>query len=62
MDRSPAEQELLDVYDRLAGVLRDHAADLQPYQRANATKALAALWHVANGLDHDPGQVYDLRV
>ena len=34
--------------------------ELPPFARRNAMKALAALWQVMNGLDMDPGQVYDL--
>lgn len=56
------EKELVEVYDRLAEILKDHGEDLAPFQRANATKALGALWQIANGLDHDPGNVYDLGV
>ena len=55
-----AEAGLVEAYERLAGVLRDQQADLPPFARRNATRALAALWQVMNGLDMDPGQVYDL--
>jgi hypothetical protein len=41
-------------------VLRDHRDDLAPFAERNALKALAALWQVANGLDQDPGQLYEL--
>jgi hypothetical protein len=34
--------------------------DLAPFERRNALKAVAALWQVANGLDMDPGQIYDI--
>jgi hypothetical protein len=37
-----------------------HRDELAPYEERNATKAFAALWQVMNGLDMDPGQVYDL--
>ena len=56
------EQRLIDCYDSLAAVLRDHRGELPPFAESNATKALAALWQVANGYDRDPGQVYDLGV
>jgi hypothetical protein len=56
------EQELIEVYDRLAQIVKDHGDELAPFQRANATKALAALWQIANGLDRDPGNVYELGV
>ena len=57
---SDAEFQLVEVYERLEAILRDHGEDLAPYQVRNATKALAALWQVMNGLDMDPGQVYHL--
>nr|MBA3729015.1 hypothetical protein [Actinomycetota bacterium] len=41
-------------------VLRNRAEELAPYEARNATKALAALWQVMNGLDMEPGQLYDL--
>jgi hypothetical protein len=31
-----------------------------PFATRNGLKALAALWQVMNGLDMDPGHVYDL--
>jgi hypothetical protein len=55
-----AERELLELYERLAAVLRDRRDELLPFEERNATKALAALWQIANGLDRDPGHVYDL--
>jgi len=54
------EAGLVEVYERLAGVLRDQGEELPPFARRNAAKALASLWQVMNGLDMDPGQVYDL--
>lgn len=54
------ERALAEVYERLRSVLAEHRDDLSPYQERNALKALAALWQVANGLDLDPGQLYDL--
>ncbi|HYH27391.1 MAG TPA: hypothetical protein VEA19_01295 [Actinomycetota bacterium] len=56
------EQKLIECYESLAGVLRDYADELPPFAQRNATKALAALWQVANGYDRDPGQVYELGV
>ena len=56
------EQQLMECYESLASVLRDHRGDLAPFAERNASKALAALWQVANGLDRDPGQLYDLGV
>ncbi len=54
------EQQLVDAYRTIESALRDSRADLAPFAERNATKALAALWQVMNGLDQDPGQVYDL--
>jgi hypothetical protein len=59
---SGAERRLLECYEQLAEVLREHGDELHPFERRNAVKALAALWQVANGLDADPGQLYDLGV
>jgi hypothetical protein len=57
---STAEARLMDCYKELAAILSEHRDDLAPYQERNALKALAALWQVMNGLDQDPGNVYDL--
>ena len=59
-DLSEAEGMLVDVYRQLARILEMHADELAPFERRNALKALAAVWQVMNGLDMDPGQVYDL--
>jgi hypothetical protein len=55
-----AQVKLVQCYRLLANVLMGHADELAPFERRNALKALAALWQVMNGLDMDPGQVYDL--
>jgi hypothetical protein len=60
VELSAAESDLVECYERLAATLREHGKELPPFARSNATKALAALWQVANGLDVEPGQVYDL--
>jgi hypothetical protein len=39
-----------------------HGDELPPFARRNGLKALAALWQVMNGLDMDPGQLYDVGV
>jgi hypothetical protein len=57
-----AERKLVECYTGLREVLDRHRTDLAPFAERNATKALAALWQVMNGLDQDPGQVYDLGV
>jgi hypothetical protein len=55
-----AESSLVECYELLARTLRENGAELPPFARGNATKALAALWQVANGLDVEPGQLYDV--
>lgn len=54
-----AQRELAEIYERLKAVLQERRGELAPYEERNAMKALAALWQVANGLDLDPGQIYD---
>ena len=60
IELSEAEQELVHTYRHLYRALEMYGDELPPFARRNATKALAALWQVMNGLDMDPGQVYDL--
>jgi hypothetical protein len=55
-----AEAKLVDCYRSLETVLREHSDQLAPFAQRNSIKALAALWQVMNGLDQDPGQLYDL--
>jgi hypothetical protein len=55
-----AERTLVDCYRSLADVLANQRDQLAPFAERNATKALASLWQVVNGLDQDPGQVYHL--
>jgi hypothetical protein len=55
-----AETSLVECYEQLAATLREHGDELPPFARTNATKALAALWQVANDLDVEPGQLYDV--
>ena len=57
---SEPEAKLVDCYRELHRVIEMHGDELPPFALRNATKALAALWQVMNGLDMDPGQVYDL--
>ena len=54
------ERMLVDCYEGLVAVLREHRDDLAPFAERNALKAAAALWQAMNGLDQDPGQVYEL--
>ena len=53
------EAKLVDVYRELHRIVEMRADELPPFALRNATKALAALWQVMNGLDMDPGQLYD---
>lgn len=57
---NPAQEKLVEAYRLLSNVLMGHREELAPYEERNAVKALAALWQVMNGLDLDPGQVYEL--
>ncbi len=55
-----AQREVVECYDRLAHVLAERRDELAPFEEANALKALAALWQVANGLDMERGHTYHL--
>ncbi len=55
-----AQRKLVDCYRALEEVLGNQSDYLVPFEQRNATKALAALWQVMNGLDLEPGQVYHL--
>ena len=57
---SDGEQALLDCYRELKRTLEDHRGALPPFAERNALKALACLWQIANDLDADPGQLYEL--
>jgi hypothetical protein len=59
-DLNRAEAALVENYRSLAKVLGEQRNELAPFAERNAIKALAALWQVMNGLDQDPGQVYEL--
>lgn len=59
-DLTAAENDLLEVYERLVALLEQHGDELPPFARRNAIKAAAALWQVANGLDADPRHLYTL--
>jgi hypothetical protein len=60
VELTEGEERLVECYRSLAHVLMGHRDELAPFEERNAVKALAALWQVMNGLDMDPGQVYDL--
>ena len=55
-----AQQELMGCYNELVRILKERRAELAPYEERNALKAVAALWQIANGLDMDPGQLYEI--
>ncbi|TMD47603.1 MAG: hypothetical protein E6I86_08915 [Chloroflexi bacterium] len=56
-----SERTLVESYLGLVRVLKD-GKDLAPFERRNAMKAVAALWQVVNGLDFDPGNLYEIGV
>ena len=59
---SAHQVEMAECYQRLVTLLRDHRGELAPFEERNCLKAVAALWQVMNGLDMDPGQLYDIGV
>ncbi|HXF57616.1 MAG TPA: hypothetical protein VNO34_08625 [Actinomycetota bacterium] len=60
VELTEGEAALVACYETLLSTLQDHGEELPPFARRNALKALAALWQVMNGLDMDPGHLYDL--
>ena len=61
VELSESERTLVESYRGLVRVLKD-GKDLAPFERRNAMKAVAALWQVVNGLDLDPGNLYEIGV
>jgi hypothetical protein len=59
VELSDTERTLVECYQGLVRVLKD-GKDLAPFERRNALKAVAALWQVVNGLDLDPGNIYEI--
>jgi hypothetical protein len=59
VDLSESERTLAECYQTLVRILKD-GKQLAPFERRNALKAVAALWQVVNGLDLDPGQIYEI--
>jgi hypothetical protein len=57
-----AERGLVQCYENLVEIMRERSHELAPFEERNATKAIAALWQVVNGLDRDPGQLYDIGI
>lgn len=60
VELNKAEASLVECYRTLERVLGEQRDQLAPFAERNAVKAVAALWQVMNGLDRDPGQVYEL--
>ena len=61
VELSDSERTLVESYQGLVRSLKD-GNDLAPFERRNAMKAVAALWQVVNGLDLDPGHLYEIGV
>ena len=61
VELSESERTLVESYRDLVRVLKD-GKDLAPFERRNAMKAVAALWQVVNGLDLDPGNLYEIGI
>jgi hypothetical protein len=61
VELSESERTLVESYQGLVRGLKD-GKDLAPFERRNAMKAVAALWQVVNGLDLDPGNLYEIGV
>ncbi|TMC26606.1 MAG: hypothetical protein E6J32_11815 [Chloroflexi bacterium] len=59
VELSESERTLVECYQGLVRVLKD-SKELAPFERRNALKAVAALWQVVNGLDLDPGNIYEI--
>jgi hypothetical protein len=59
VELSESERTLVECYQGLVRILKD-SNDLAPFERRNALKAVAALWQVVNGLDLDPGNIYEI--
>jgi hypothetical protein len=61
VELSDSERTLAESYQGLVRVLKD-GKDLAPFERRNTMKAVAALWQVVNGLDLEPGNLYEIGV
>jgi hypothetical protein len=59
VELTDSERTLVECYQGLVRVLSE-SKDLAPFERRNTLKAVAALWQVVNGLDLDPGHLYDI--
>jgi hypothetical protein len=61
VELSDSERTLVESYQGLVRVLKN-GKDLAPFERRNTMKAVAALWQIVNGLDLDPGNLYEIGV
>jgi hypothetical protein len=61
VELSESERTLVENYQSLVRLLQE-GKDMAPFERRNAMKAVAALWQVVNGLDLDPGNLYEIGV
>ncbi|MDQ6883201.1 MAG: hypothetical protein M3077_03030 [Candidatus Dormibacteraeota bacterium] len=59
VELTAAEATLVECYESLKRLVKENP-DLAPFERRNALKAIAALWQIVNGLDLDPGNLYDI--
>jgi len=59
VELSSSERTLVECYQSLVRLLKE-SQELAPFERRNALKAVAALWQVVNGLDLDPGNIYEI--
>ncbi len=59
VELNDAERTLVECYQGLVRVLKN-GSELAPFERRNTLKAVAALWQVVNGLDLDPGHLYEI--
>jgi hypothetical protein len=57
---TPAETQLLEIYTTLKSVAAQ--PDLPPCAERNVKQALACMWQVANDLDLEFEQLYDVGV
>ena len=60
VELTEAEERVVACYRDLCRIVDMYGEELPPFARRNATKALASLWQVMNGLDMEPGQLYDM--
>jgi len=59
VELNKSEQSLVECYQTIVRVLKE-GEGLAPFERRNAVKAAGALWQIANGLDLDPGNIYEI--